>query len=161
VCDNIRIRRCRLYRSEAFRGYITSKKRFFYGLRLHVVVTADGHPVEVVPAPGGDADISAFKRLRLDLPDEATVYGDKAYTDYTCEDVLNEDTPLTWVPLHRRNSKRPPPGWLSYVCQHVRKRIETTFSQIADCFAKRIYAITPRGVELKAFLAVLACSICG
>lgn len=36
VCDNIRIRRCRLYPPEehagAFRGYIPSKRRYFYGL---------------------------------------------------------------------------------------------------------------------------------
>ncbi|MCL5998069.1 MAG: transposase [Chloroflexi bacterium] len=113
VCDNYRIRRCQLYRGEAFRGYIASKQRYFYGLRLHVVVTADGHPIEVVLAPGADADIAAFKRLLLDLPDDATVYGDKAYTDYMCEEVLNEDTPLTWVSLHKRNSQsaRCRGGW--------------------------------------------------
>ncbi len=37
MCDNIRIRRCRLYplkeHGEAFRGYIASKRRYFYGLR--------------------------------------------------------------------------------------------------------------------------------
>lgn len=32
---------------------------------------------------------------------------------------------------------------------------------MADLFARRLYTITPRGVELKAFLAVLAFSICG
>ena len=42
VCDNIRIRRCRLYQGEEFRGYIASKKRFFYGLRVHMIVTAEG-----------------------------------------------------------------------------------------------------------------------
>ena len=145
----------------AFRGYIASKRRYFYGLRLHVLVTASGQPVDLVLAPGGDADISAFKRLHLDLPDGATIYADKAYTDYGCEDVLNEDTLITLIALRKRNSKRPMDGCIRYICHHVRKRIETTFSQIADSFAKRIYAITARGVELRAFLAVLAFSICG
>ncbi len=40
VCDNIRIRRCRLYplkeHGEAFRGYISSKRRYFYGLRVQL-----------------------------------------------------------------------------------------------------------------------------
>lgn len=161
ICDNYRIPRCRLYadRREAFRGYIASKKRFFYGLRAHVIVTAGGQPVDVVLAPASDADISAFKRLHLDLPDGATIYGDKAYTDYVCEDVLNEDTILTLVALRKRNAKRPLDGCVRYICHHVRKRIETSFSRIADFFAKRIYAITARGIELKAFLAVLAFSI--
>ena len=50
ACDNIRIRRCRLYPPEehgagAFRGYIASKRRYFYGLRVHLVVTQAGEPV--------------------------------------------------------------------------------------------------------------------
>lgn len=160
ICDNYRIPHGRLYadQREAFRGYIASKKRFFYGLRAHVVVTASGQPVDVVLAPASHADISAFKRLHLDLPDGATIYGDKAYTDYVCEDVLNEDTSLTLIALRKRNAKRPLDGCVRYICHHVRKRIETSFSRIADFFAKRIYAITPLGIELKAFLAILAFS---
>ena len=50
-------------------------------------------------------------------------------------------------------------GCVRYICHHVRKRIEVSFNRIADFFAKRIYAITARGIELKAFLAVLAFSI--
>lgn len=161
VCDNFRIQRCRLYRDNAFRGYIASKRRYFYGLRVHVVVSAAGQPVEVVLAPGADADIAVFKRFHLDLPDGSAIYADKAYTDYVCEDVLNEDTQITLTALRKRNSKRPMDGCVRYICQHVRKRIETAFSQMADYFAKRIYAITARGVELRAFLAVLAFSICG
>ena len=60
VCDNVRIRRCRLYPLEeaeeghdddadtpkeekkSFRGYIASKRRYFYGLRVHLVVTGAG-----------------------------------------------------------------------------------------------------------------------
>lgn len=85
VCDNYRIPRCRLYRDHrtAFRGCIASKRPCFYSLRAraHVLVTAGGQPVNVVSAPSSDADIAAFKRLPLDVPDGATVYADKAYTD--------------------------------------------------------------------------------
>jgi hypothetical protein len=56
VCDNIRIRHCRLYPlkeyGEAFRGYIVSKRRYFYGLRVHLVVTGAGEPVEFSLARG-------------------------------------------------------------------------------------------------------------
>ena len=51
VCDNIRIDECQIYPMEAtedvFRGYIASKKRFFYGLKLHVLTNEEGQPVEV------------------------------------------------------------------------------------------------------------------
>ncbi len=50
VCDNIRIRRCRIYpleeRGKAFRGYIPSKRRYFYGLRVHLLASGAGEPVE-------------------------------------------------------------------------------------------------------------------
>jgi len=39
ICDNIRIPRVRLARSEDFRGYIASKKRYFYGIRVQLLVT--------------------------------------------------------------------------------------------------------------------------
>ena len=61
--------------------------------------------------------------------------------------------------LHKRNTKRPMDGCIRYICHRVRKRIETSFRRMPDFFAKRIYAITTRGIELKAFLAVLAFSI--
>ncbi len=161
MCDNYRIWRCRLYQGAAFRGYIASKKRHFYGLRVHVIVTADGQPVDVVIAPGADVDITVLRRLKLDLPEGATLYGDKAYTYYVCEDVLNEDTMFALTTLRKRNSQRPLDECIRYICAHVRHCMETSFSQMADHFAKRIYAIMARGVELKAFLAVLAFSICG
>ena len=46
VCDNYRIQRAKIYQEEAYRGYIASKKRYFYGLKLHLLATQDGHPVE-------------------------------------------------------------------------------------------------------------------
>lgn len=40
VWDNIRISRAQLYQTEAFRGYIASKRRYFSGLRVYLLVTA-------------------------------------------------------------------------------------------------------------------------
>jgi hypothetical protein len=46
TCDNIRIRRCRLYPPEegagTLRGYVPSKQCYFYGLQVHVVVSEAG-----------------------------------------------------------------------------------------------------------------------
>ena len=35
-----------IYSKEEFRGYQASKKRYFYGLKIHLMVTQDGQPVE-------------------------------------------------------------------------------------------------------------------
>ncbi len=104
VCDNIRIRRCRIYpleeegrgeeditkKKRSFRGYIASKRRYFYGLRVHLVVTGAGEPVEFSLAAGSEADVTVFKELNLDLPEDSIICAEKAYTDYDYEDLLKE-----------------------------------------------------------------------
>jgi len=74
ICDNIRIFKAKILKNEKYRGYIASKKRFFYGLRVHLVATTNQEPVECILAPGCESDISAFKRFNLDLPKGATIY---------------------------------------------------------------------------------------
>jgi Transposase DDE domain len=61
VCDNIRIRRAKIYTEEDFRGYQASKKRYFYGLKIHLMVTQDGQPVECFLTHGGFGDVDALK----------------------------------------------------------------------------------------------------
>jgi len=159
VCDNLRIRRCHLYRSKDFRGYCASKRRYFYGLKLHMVVTAGGKPVDLVLTPGSVADMPGLRSLLLDLPDRSELYADKGYTDYTVEDTLNAVGSVNLIAARKSNTKRAHPGHIGYLCQVIRKRVETTFSQIAQHFARSIHAVTPRGFELKVFLTVLAHSI--
>ena len=162
VCDNIRIRRCRLYPPKehggAFRGYIPSKRRYFYGLRVHLVVTGTGKPVEFSLVAGSEADVSVFKDLELDLPEDSIIYVDKAYTDYDYEDLLKE------VGLHlkaqrKKNSKRPMAAWEEFLGKPVRQYIETVFSGLTNLFSKRLHAVTPRGFELKIVWFLLAFSI--
>ena len=159
VCDNIRISRSRLYPrrkwGEAFRGYIASKKRYFYGLRVHLVVTTSGLPVEVMLAPGAEADISAFRNLALDLPTGAHVFADAAYLDQH-EEALLADAGLHLMAQRRKNSRQPLPPWVSYIAKRERKQIETVFSQIASALGLKVHAVTPKGFELKTFLTVLA-----
>lgn len=163
VCDTIRIRRCRLYprrkRGEAHRGYCASKRRYYYGLKGHLLVTAGGQPVEFVLTPASTADIAGFRMLDLGLPAGATVTADAAYTDYEYEDLLREHEQIALLADRRCNSRRPHPAHLSYLCQHFRKRIETTFSTLTGWLGRRLHAVTPQGWERKVFLTVLAYAI--
>ena len=73
ACENMRIFRSKLYSGKEFRGYAASKKRFFYGVRAHLLVTVKGQPVECVLAPGAENDISVFKRFDLNIPQYSTI----------------------------------------------------------------------------------------
>lgn len=162
VCDNIRIRRCRLYPLEehegAFRGYIPSKRRYFYGLRAHLVVTGAGEPVEFSLAAGSEADVAVFKDLELDLPEGAIILADKAYTDYDYEDLL-EEVDLHLKAQRKKNSKRPMPPWEEFLGRPIRQYIETVFGRLTSLFARKIHAVTPRGFELKIVWFLLAFAI--
>ncbi len=46
LCDNIRINRCRIVRDERYRGKMSSKRRYFYGVRVQLLATSDGIPLE-------------------------------------------------------------------------------------------------------------------
>jgi hypothetical protein len=81
VCDNIRIKHSKLYTDEQFRGYIASKKRYFYGLKIHLMVTKEGQPVEFFLTHGGCGDVDALKYYTFDVPEESLIYADKAYND--------------------------------------------------------------------------------
>ena len=158
ICDNIRIFRSKILSGERYRGYIVSKNRYFYGLRVHLVATTNQEPVEWILSRGAESDINAFKRLDLDLPEDATVYADKAYTDYEYEDFLKENN-LNLIAERKENSRRARDECLCYLQKYWRKRIETTFSRITGMFPKCIHAVTSKGFELKIFAFILAYSL--
>ncbi len=158
ACDNYRIIRSKRYRGEVWRGRQASKRRFFYGLKLHLMVTEAGQPVEFFLTPGSYSDTSAMKGYHFDLPEGAWITGDKAYTDYTLEDLFQE-AQRCLLPLRKSNSKRPVKPWIHYLQASYRTVIETTGSMIERLLPKSIHAVTALGFELKVAIFVLACSI--
>lgn len=157
ACDNYRIPRSRRYRGETWRGYQASKKRYFYGVKLHLMVTGYGQPVEFFLTPGSWSDTRALKMYRYDLPEDALITGDKAYNDYGLEDMML-DAHLNLLPLRKKNSHRSLPTWLTYLLASCRKIVETAGSLIERLLPKHIHAVTTRGFELKVALFVLAAS---
>jgi Transposase DDE domain len=161
VCDNIRIRRAKIYADENFRGYQASKKRYFYGLKIHLMVTQDGQPVECFLTHGGFGDVDALKYYAYELPDGSIIYADKAYNDYEIEDLLKEVEHIRLLPIRKKNSKRALPPSISFVQNYHRKRVETAGSLIEQLLPKSIHAVTPQGFELKVALFVIASSLNG
>ena len=159
VCDNIRIRRSKIYSDEDFRGYQASKKRYFYGLKVHLMVTKDGQPVECFLTPGSFGDVDALKYYAYELPDGSIIYADKAYNDYEIEDLLKEVNHIQLIPIRKKNSKRALPPYISFVQRYHRKRVETAGSLIEQLLPKSIHAVTPQGFELKVALFVIASSL--
>jgi len=156
VCDNIRISRCRLVQGAEFRGYSASKRRYFYGLRVQVVVTVEGLPVECCILPGSCADIQGLAELPLSLPAGAQVAADSAYTFYEWEDHLIERDWVHLLVARKANSKRCDTPPMHDYKQWLRRRIETVFGEITKLFPKKIHATTLSGFVLKIALFLFA-----
>lgn len=149
MCDNIRIFNVKLIRSEDYRGYIASKKRYFYGVRVQLLTTKSGIPVEFVFLPGSASDVRALNALPFNLPAASEVYSDSAYTNYTAEDDLEHTSQITLKVMRKKNSKRQDEPWNQYIKQSTRHYIETVFSAITCVFPKSIHAVTYHGFLLK------------
>ena len=158
VCDNYRIPRARIYHGEDFRGYIASKKRYFYGLRIHLMVTEQGQPVEFFLAPGAVSDLSALSFYNFDVPEQSWITGDKAYNNYALEDLMRE-AGIELLPMRKKTSHRPVPPYMTYLQAAIRKIVEPTGSLLERLLPKSIHAVTAKGFELKLALFILACSL--
>ena len=154
VCDNIRIKRCRLLQGEAYRGYSASKRRYFYGFKVQLLMPHDGLPVALYIHAGREAGITGLKALGPQLPGQGVLYADAAYTDYEWEDAWREVERVDLQADRRANSNRAHEPWQKFLIQHFRKGVETTISQITERFPKSIHAVTAQGFALKLLLFV-------
>ncbi len=142
VCDNARISKSRLVKSEDYRGYIASKKKFFYGIRVQLLSTTEGIPVEFVFLPGEANDTRGLKALVFNLPPGSYVYADSGYTDYQAEDCLQEIDEINLAVMRKKNSRRPDSPCAAFIKQqHLRHPIETLFSLITRRLSKSIHAV--------------------
>lgn len=155
VCDNMRIERCKLVKGKKWRGYTASLRRYFYGVKVQLLVTAEGIPIQFHFMPGKTGDVKGLCRIVEELHPEAKVYADSAYTDYRIEDSLKDEKSLLLKIQRKGNSKRPDTVEEMMEKLRMRKRVETTISDIKKLFPKTIHAVTFSG-----FLLKLICFIC-
>jgi hypothetical protein len=154
VCENIRIARSKIITGNQYRGRKASLKKYFYGFTIQVIVTVDGIPIEFAILPGSYHDIIGLRNMFFNLPDNSILYGDNAYTDYDWEDDCREAQNIKVMIARKANSHRQHQPWQDYMLSVRRKRIETTFSQIAIMFPKHIHAVTVDGFLIKVIMFI-------
>lgn len=152
VCANIRINRCKVYRNEIYRGFSATRDDYFFGIRVHMLVTKNGEPVEFIIKPGSVSDIKVARSFKFNIPKKSKIHADKGYTDYGFEDHLEFSRQIHLLAVRKENAKRKDRG----VCKKTRKIVETAFSSITSLFSRTIHAVTARGFELKVIMFIFA-----
>ena len=141
MCYITRIPRCKLLTGKAYHGRCASKRNWFYGLKVQLVATSDGIPVEFYFYAGAESEQTGQRGLPLDLPEGSVLYTDAGYTDYVAEDILTKPT--------EASSKRPHHPAHAFLLQYFRKSIDTCFSLVTARFPKQIHAVTASGFALR------------
>ena len=159
ICDTMRIERSRIVKGKKWRGYTASMRRYFYGVKVQLLTTGSGIPIAFHFTPGKQADVKALDKLVNNLPPESSVYADSAYTDYKREDNLFNNALVKLKIQRKSNSKRKDTNQQIIEKLTMRKRIETTISDIKKLFPRTIHAVTLNGFLIKLILFVFALQI--
>jgi hypothetical protein len=156
VCHNIRISRCHLLQGEDYRGKNASKREYFYGYKVALLISEQGLPVELSFIPGSYSEHAALARLDFDLPKDSIVWQDSGFTDYEWEDFYLAEEQIEFATQRKKHSLRGDSFIDAVAKKQNRKQIETRISEITNRLGKKIHAVTITGFQFKVFLLVLA-----
>jgi len=155
ICQIQREKRSKLWQDSSLKGYNASKQKYFYGFKVHMVVTTNQEPVSCYISKGSIHDITASYELLPTLPQNSIVIGDKGYISGKLERFLAQFG-IELSTLKRKNMKEDPTHKIK---RKIRKGVETAFSVITAKFGKVIKATSIRGFLVKLKLFILAYSI--
>jgi len=155
LCQIQREKRSKLWRDVSLKGYNASKKKFFYGFKVHMVVTTNQEPISCYISEGSMHDTTASYKFLSTLPKNSIVIGDKGYISGRLEKFLAKFG-IELSALKRKNMQEDP---MHKVKRKIRKGVETAFSVITAKFGKVIRATSIRGFLVKLKLFILAYSI--
>lgn len=154
VCKRARARRCRKVRGRDFCGYCAAKKEKFFGWRLHLICNPAGLPVAFELLPGAYHDLTPIYEITADLPQGASLYGDKGYNYVEGEAFLASEG-LRLIPIRKKNMQRH--DWADeFDLRLYRKGIETVNSQLESMGIERLRARTNAGFDLKIHASLIA-----
>jgi hypothetical protein len=155
ICQIQREKRSKLWRDISLKGYNATKRKFFYGFKVHMVVTTNQEPVSCYISEGSMHDTTASYKFLSGLPKNSIVIGDKGYISGKLESFLAQFG-IMLTSLKRKHMKQ---DLTHKIKRKIRKGVETAFSVITAKFGKVIKATTIRGFLVKLKLFILAYSI--
>lgn len=142
-------------------GNCPSKKITYFGYKIHAICTANGFVTDFIITSASVDDREAVYELVETCNSHLEMLGDKGYTSaLLAADLLKEKGTLL-VHLKKRNSKSQHPRGFRRAVFKIRRRVETSFSQLADQFKiETTRAKSLWGLQVRLQTKVLAFNIC-
>jgi IS5 family transposase len=158
-CQKNRIDKRKHFQEHRYLGFAASKKRYFCGVKVHMVVSSEGRPIEATIRAGSESDITVLWQMELDIPDQAILYADGAYNCFELEDLLREEGIELKAKRGCKAKNRVRSKAEEKDISSKRQIIETAFSSIVNQFPRYIRSRTEEGFLLKITCFILSYSI--
>lgn len=127
-------------------GYCASKKETYYGMKVHAITDLEGNPCEFLITKANVDDRDGLLEL-AELTYLDIVFGDKGYIGNIAE-ILKKEKGIKLYALQKNNSKTPLPKEFRNMISKFRRRIESTFNQLNECFnIERVRANSILGLQ--------------
>lgn len=160
VCKFGRARFHKSFKTDSSYGYCASKKETYYGFKLHAITTIEGFITDFILTPANIDDREAVWEL-VDTYNSITIIGDKGYTSKHLPSQLQSEKGIHLIFMKRDNCKDPYPKWLRQHIFKLRRRIETTFSQLTEQLnINKVLAKSLWGLMTRLRIKVLSHNLC-
>jgi len=162
VCKFGRAHFCKTFKGYgADYGYCPSKKETYYGYKVHVLCTLNGYVTDFIISPASVDDRAAVFELVESYHQPLVIIGDKGYVDHTLATELQEQHGITLLAMKRNNAKNQYPKPLRQLIFKLRRRIETSFSQLTVQFnMERVFAKSLWGLQSRIITKLLGFNLC-
>ena len=131
VCEFGRAHFSKCFKGEASYGICASKKETYFGFKFHALTTVDGFLTDYVITPANIDDRNAVWDL-CDKYRSISIIGDKGYINKRLTPELKSERDIDLLFLKRENSRDNYPKEVRQLLFKVRRRIETSFSQLTE-----------------------------
>ena len=133
VCHLARAGRSRLFKDKVARHYYAAKKEHYYGFKILLVTTESGIPIDyAIDAANVDERILL---TNTSIPANSIVIADKGFISEELALSLQQQANITLLTPKRKNMLQQISGKLANTITSIRKRIETSISQLTESFS--------------------------
>lgn len=133
ICHLARYKRCTLFHDKTALGYCAAKDERYYGFKIILVTTEDGVPIDYAIDA---ANIDERELLtRTAIPEHTTIIADKGFINSKLQYELKQSYDINLLTPTRKNMLHKISDEFAKLITTVRKRIETTISQLTETFS--------------------------
>ena len=133
ICHLARSMRSNLFKDKVACHYCAAKKEYYYGFKILLVTTESGIPIDyAIDAANIDERILLTDTA---IPINSTIIADKGFISNELELTLKQHANIKLITPKRRNMLDRISQKFNQLITIVRKRIETTISQLTEIFS--------------------------